>query len=321
MTTNARVSLGVDAYRQVFHASPDYISISRLSDGKYLDVNPGYERFTGYTRDEVIGKTSTALGIWPDVPVRDEFVAALHQSGELHGFPTRLRTKAGEVRQVEVSATIALIDGEQALVAIVRDVTERRRIDDELTQYRAHLEEMVEQRTTELKHMAQHDVLTGLPNRALLNDRIGQAIYHAQRNAGGLALMVIDLDRFKPVNDSLGHHVGDELLKMAAQRMQDLVRKTDTVARIGGDEFVVILIDVHLHDVVAVVAQKILNALGRVFVIEGHSVEIGGSIGIALYPGDGVNAHALLTCADAAMYQAKRAGRGNYCFFTARELP
>lgn len=316
MAMDASLSLGVDAYRQVFHASPDYISISRLSDGKYLDVNPGYESFTGYTRDEVIGKTSTALGIWPDVDVRNEFVAALHARGELRGFPTRLRTKAGEVRQVEVSATIALIDGEQALVAIVRDVTERRRMDDELTQYRVHLEEMVEQRTTELRHLAQHDVLTGLPNRALLNDRIAQAIYQAQRNAGGLALMVIDLDRFKPVNDELGHHVGDELLKAVAQRLQELVRKSDTVARIGGDEFVVLLMDVQMQDVVTVVAQKILAALGRVFPIEGHRVEIGGSIGIAIYPANGVNAHALLTCADAAMYQAKRAGRGNYCFFT-----
>lgn len=314
MAMDTSLSLGVDAYRQVFQASPDYISISRLSDGKYLDVNPGYERFTGYTRDEVIGKTSAVLGIWPDLQVRNEFVSALHQSGELRGFPTRLRTKAGDVRQVEVSATITLIDGEEALVAIVRDVTERRRIDDELAQYRVHLEEMVDQRTTELKHMAQHDVLTGLPNRALLNDRIAQGIYHAQRNAGGLALMVIDLDRFKPVNDSLGHHVGDELLKAVAQRLQELVRKSDTVARIGGDEFVVILMDVYLHDVVTAVAEKILKTLGRVFAIEGHSVEIGGSIGIAIYPDDGVNAHALLTCADAAMYQAKRAGRGNYCF-------
>ena len=156
MAKDASVSLGLDAYQQVFRASPDYISISRLSDGKYLEVNPGYERFTGYTRDEVIGQTSTALGIWPDVDTRNEFVAALHLSGELHGFSTRLCNKAGDARHVEVSATIALIDNEQALVAIVRDVTERRRMDDELTQYRVHLEEMVEKRTTELKHMAQH---------------------------------------------------------------------------------------------------------------------------------------------------------------------
>lgn len=317
MAKDSSVSLGVHAYQQVFRASPDYISISRLSDGKYLDVNPGYECFTGYSRDEVIGKTSTALGIWPDAETRNAFVAALHQSGELHGFPTRLCNKAGDVRHVEVSATIALIDNEQCLVAIVRDVTERRRLDDELTQYRVHLEEMVDKRTTELKHMAQHDVLTGLPNRALLNDRIGQAIYHAQRNAGGVCLMVIDLDRFKPVNDTLGHFVGDELLKMVAQRLQDVVRKTDTVARIGGDEFVIILLDMHLHSVVTIVAQKILKALSNTFSIEGHSVDIGGSIGIACYPGGGVNAHALLTSADTAMYQAKRAGRGNYHFFEA----
>ncbi len=315
MAQNSIVSLAPDAYRQVFLSSPDYITISRLSDGFFIDVNPGYERFTGYARSEVIGQTSASLNIWFDAQTRIDFVNALEQSGVLHSFATRLRTKSGEVCDVEVSATTTVIAGEPVLVAVVRDVTERKRVDAELAQYRAHLEAMVEARTAELKHLAQHDVLTGLPNRALLGDRIAQAIHHAQRYKGSMAVMAVDLDRFKQVNDTLGHAVGDVLLKRVAQRLRDLVRKSDTVARMGGDEFVLILKEVPSQEVVTAVATKIRDALAQAFDIEGHSVEVGGSIGVALFPRDGTDAHTLLKCADVAMYNAKQAGRGQFRFF------
>lgn len=315
MTHDTAGSLALDAYRQVFLSSPDYISISRLSDGRYIDVNPGYEHFTGYTRSEVIGQTSSTLNIWFDAQARTDFVEALQKTGVLQGFATRLRTKSGALRHVEASATITVIDGEPALVAIVRDVTERKRLDDELAEYRVHLEAMVEKRTTELKHMAQHDVLTGLPNRALLVDRIAQAIHHAHRYRGGMAVVAVDLDRFKQVNDTLGHGVGDVLLKQVAQRLQALVRKSDTVARMGGDEFVLILKDVCSQEVVSAVATKIRDAMALAFDIEGHAVQVGGSIGVAMYPGDGADGPTLLKCADVAMYDAKQAGRGQFRFF------
>jgi diguanylate cyclase (GGDEF)-like protein/PAS domain S-box-containing protein len=168
------------------------------------------------------------------------------------------------------------------------------------------------QLTNRLSHQAQHDVLTGLPNRRLFDDRMGQAIASARRRRTGLALFVIDLDRFKHVNDSFGHELGDLLLKEAASRISHAVRASDTVARMGGDEFMVILPDVSGGHAAARVAQKLLDALRAPFKIGGHELLVAGSVGIALYPQDGTDALTLQRHADLAMYGAK--GSGGDCF-------
>ncbi|MGH8773403.1 MAG: putative bifunctional diguanylate cyclase/phosphodiesterase, partial [Burkholderiales bacterium] len=181
-----------------------------------------------------------------------------------------------------------------------RDVTERR---------------LTEQRAT---YLAQHDSLTGLPNRNLLHDRIQRALVAAGRSHTRVGILFIDLDRFKTINDSLGHQIGDRLLQAVAQRVLSCVREGDTVARQGGDEFVVVLPGINDAEDTARVAQKILDALPQSFRIEQEEFHVTSSIGICLYPDDGSDVETLKRHADTAMYQAKESGRNTYRFFTGR---
>lgn len=165
--------------------------------------------------------------------------------------------------------------------------------------------------------LALYDTLTGLPNRTLFTERLTQALHKARRNAGHVALLFIDLDRFKPVNDEYGHAVGDLLLKEVAKRLQACMRESDTPVRFGGDEFVALLQDVDGEASVSVAAEKILHALGQPFEIAGHRFDIGASIGAAIYPEHATDGKALLKCADMAMYAAKNSGRNNVKFARA----
>jgi len=166
-----------------------------------------------------------------------------------------------------------------------------------------------------IRYMALHDTLTGLPNRVLLEDRLAQAIAPAARNQKSVAVLMLDLDRFKNVNDSFGHYAGDRLLEEVSVRIQATLRDSDIVARLGGDEFVIVMPFVNSTLDIEIVAQKVLAALGEQFQIDGHSLHISGSIGISMFPTDGESPGTLLQFADAAMYQAKEKGRGVYCFF------
>ena len=167
-----------------------------------------------------------------------------------------------------------------------------------------------------MRHLAHHDFLTDLPNRVLLNDRIAQAITLAERNRVQIAVMYMDLDRFKTVNDSLGHSVGDRLLQEVARRLRGAMRSSDTVSRQGGDEFVILMPDVADPAAVAHGAQKILDAVSKPYTIDGHELVTTPSLGISVYPTDGRDVETLLKNADAAMYHAKESGRNNYQFFT-----
>jgi len=167
-------------------------------------------------------------------------------------------------------------------------------------------------------HMAHHDALTGLPNRTLFADRVAQAIARAHRRDGRIAVLFLDLDRFKNVNDSLGHAIGDLLLTAVAERLTNCLREEDTAARLGGDEFIISLPDVSDAGEAARIAARILGELAKPFKITGHQLHADGSIGIALYPADGGNAETLMRNADTAMYHAKESGRANYQFFSAQ---
>jgi diguanylate cyclase (GGDEF)-like protein len=166
-----------------------------------------------------------------------------------------------------------------------------------------------------VRFLAYHDSLTGLPNRRLLDDRLKQALYSAQRRERKVAAMLIDLDDFKRVNDSLGHRAGDAVLREVAHRLASCVRKADTLARHGGDEFVVLLSDVQAEADCQVVADKVLRALEKDFRVDGDAFRIGASIGISLYPQEAGDGDALLRNADAAMYRAKQLGRNRYSFY------
>ena len=187
---------------------------------------------------------------------------------------------------------------EPRFIVLARDVTERR---------------ASEQRITNLAH---YDSLTGLPNRALLADRMKVAIKRAARQSIRLAVLFVDLDRFKPINDSLGHDVGDKLLKVVAERMQDSVRSVDTVSRVGGDEFVVLLSEIETSEDAARVAEKLINMLSQRYEIEEHELLLTASIGICIYPDNGIESGILLRNADASMYSAKEAGRNRYQFYS-----
>lgn len=177
------------------------------------------------------------------------------------------------------------------------------------------LAEQVQMAKDQLDHLAHHDVLTDLPNRMLLQDRLGQAVGLARRQGRQLAVMFLDLDRFKHINDSLGHAVGDQLLQSVAQRLVSCVRHSDTISRQGGDEFVLLLPYIEHADDAALSAQKILAALAPPHRIDRHDLHISVSIGISIYPDDGQDAETLIKSADTAMYHAKENGRNNYKFF------
>ncbi|TMI45976.1 MAG: diguanylate cyclase [Betaproteobacteria bacterium] len=183
------------------------------------------------------------------------------------------------------------------MVGVSQDVTARKRREDAV------------------RFLAYHDSLTGLPNRRLLDDRLKQAVHLAQRRDRKVAAMLIDLDNFKQVNDSFGHRAGDAVLKEVAQRLAACVRRADTLARHGGDEFVVVISEVNAEADCQIVADKILHALAAEFHVDGRALALGASIGVSLYPTDAGDGDALLRNADAAMYRAKQLGRNQYRFY------
>lgn len=184
----------------------------------------------------------------------------------------------------------------------------------------AHKMELLKQEQSLLIHSACHDPLTNLPNRLLLCDRIGQAMSHAHRNQTLLAILYCDLDGFKAINDTLGHHTGDQVLKAMGERFVHCMRGDDTVARVGGDEFVFVLSEVESVEHAATVAQKILDAIAQSLSVDSHEVILSGSIGIAIYPLDGGAVEHLIKSADTAMYKAKECGKNNFQFFKQKIL-
>jgi diguanylate cyclase (GGDEF)-like protein/PAS domain S-box-containing protein len=228
-----------------------------------------------------------------------------------------LKSAINENRVVELAANSVLIrrDGHESAIedsaAPIRDG--EGKVAGGVVVF--HDVSMARSRVLEMSHLAQHDGLTDLPNRVTLTDRLTQAISLALRNRDRLAVLFVDLDGFKNVNDSLGHSIGDGLLQSVAQRLIDCVRKSDTVSRQGGDEFVILLPEVRHEEDAAVSAAKILAELRKPHVVEGHSLSITASIGISTYPEHGTDADTLIKSADAAMYQVKRDGRDNFKFF------
>jgi diguanylate cyclase (GGDEF)-like protein len=216
-------------------------------------------------------------------------------------MPVNCLLTSRDGRQVFIEDSVAPIRDGSGLtsgsVLVFRDVTLARALAEQIA------------------HLAEHDSLTGLPNRLLLNDRLSQAIARASRKDTGMAILFLDLDNFKHINDSLGHPIGDELLKSVARLLEGCVRAPDTVSRQGGDEFVLLLHDVLHAEDAAITARRILKVLKQAHPIEGHELHITSSIGISVYPDDGLDAETLLKNADTAMYQAKENGRQNFRFF------
>ena len=417
-----------ERYRVAFRTSPDSININRAADGCYLEVNDGFERMTGWRRDEVLGKTSLELGIWANAEDRKRMIEQLQRHGFCEGLQFRFRRKDQSELIGLMSVHAIAVDGVDCLMSITRDITERIRAEESLRQkeryqralldnfpfavwlkdtqsrflsvnlgfvhtfgaknadeligksdfdiaphdmaegYRADDREVMESRRRksveeeiltggtrtwfetcktpvigdngeilgtvgfarditdrkateeEIRRLAFYDALTSLPNRRLLQDRLRQALASSGRSGKQVAVLFIDLDNFKMLNDTLGHHIGDLLLRQVAGRLGGCVREGDTVARLGGDEFVIILEDLNSNVLEAAtqaesVGEKIIAALAPSYNLEGHQCRSTPSIGIALRDTQDVTLDDLMKRADVAMYQAKDAGRNTLRFF------
>ncbi|MCP3688251.1 MAG: bacteriohemerythrin [Gammaproteobacteria bacterium] len=284
---------------QAVNQSPVSVIIADL-DSKIVFVNKFYESISGCHRKDVVGSSlrlvlEDKIGRARVGKFWDRLVA-----GEVWEGEVLMYSKSGQAYWELVGLSAITGDSENEVVGIVyigQDISERKR------QEKA------------FEHQANHDSLTGLPNRILMLDRLEHAISQMKRSKKKLALMFIDLDDFKRVNDSLGHHVGDALLVEAAQRLQGAVRASDTVARQGGDEFLILATELRNQSDVEAIAEKILSALGRPFVLNEVPLAISASIGFAFYPDDADDVQLLLSKADAAMYRAKDVGGGAYRYF------
>jgi diguanylate cyclase (GGDEF)-like protein/PAS domain S-box-containing protein len=282
-----------ERYRTILENMLDsYIEVD-LS-GNFIFVNEAACRNLGYDMEELIGQSFGKIA-----PGEDEVKAIfkayneVYKTGEPHtGFAFKVMRKDESTGYAETS--ISLIKNEQGrpigFRSVGRDVTERKQLEQKLVE------------------MATHDALTGLPNRTLLFDRCNMALANAQRNNKMVVIISLDLDLFKNVNDTLGHDMGDRLLTAAAGRLIGALRKSDTVARVGGDEFVLLLWEVDDKDAAVIVAEKILEDFRQPFLIDGHSLIVTVSIGIATYPEDGANMEDLLRNSDKSMYTAKQNG-------------
>lgn len=267
-------------------------------DGTIENANPATSRIFGYAANELIGHRVEML-----IPKASE---VKHEPCTWQEMITGEKSMIGHSREVvakhrngkqfplEINVAEMELDGAKHFVGIVRDITERKRAEGKLTQ------------------MALYDQLTELPNRTNFFDKLEFSLSHARRNKSVLALLFIDLDGFKMVNDTLGHAMGDHLLKEVARRLRANIRESDTAARMGGDEFTIILNNLEDIEGAASIAEKLIESINQPIVLDGNTCHVGASIGIAAYPYHAGNANTLINAADSAMYQAKATGKNKY---------
>jgi diguanylate cyclase (GGDEF)-like protein/PAS domain S-box-containing protein len=287
----------------VFHNSAEGVLVTDAS-GCIVSVNPAFTDITGYSEAEAIGKKPSLLrSDRQGVEFYRAMWHALTHDGRWQGEIWN-RKKSGEayLEWLTINRIDDSVGTPVRYVSVFHDITEMRRKDE-----RIH-------------HLAFHDALTGLPNRTLIHDRLQHALDRAQRQQGRLSVTFIDLDRFKGVNDALGHDIGDLLLQEVARRIQGRLRAADTVARLGGDEFVVLMEELGEAEHCASLAQELIAVIAQPMQLRGYTVEIGASLGTAFYPEDGSDPLELMKRADTAMYAAKAAGRNTYRFFQQEML-
>jgi len=302
--TQQRISVELRKLSTAVEQSPASIVITDQK-GCIEYVNPAFCRLTGYTKDEACGENPRILK-GTDQPIEyyqemwNTIMAGQEWRGEFHNK----RKDGSFFWELASISPIRNAEGEIThFVGVKEDITERRQLLEHLDQ------------------MAHYDMLTGLPNRALFFDRLTCIQTLSRREGKRFALLFLDLDGFKQVNDSCGHQTGDRVLQTTAERLSACIRESDTVARMGGDEFTVILSNISLSTDVALVAEKILRKLSEPFPLpDGTSCRIGASIGISLYPDDARNVGKLVSVADSAMYEVKREGKNGYRFYRTEPI-
>jgi diguanylate cyclase (GGDEF)-like protein/PAS domain S-box-containing protein len=276
--------------------------IVTIAEGGVIEsANPAAERMFGFGPGHLAGVAIYAL--MPE-EVRERHERLFNRylagpSGALLGraVDTMGRRKDGSLFPMEISISELRHGKNRLFTGIVRDISERKESEERI------------------KRLAHHDQLTGLPNRNLLNDRISHALARVRRHGGRMAVLYVDLDKFKPINDTLGHEAGDLVLKEVSRRLKDCIRGSDTVARVGGDEFVVVIEEIARPAEAALVSRKIIDVLSRPIDVAATACTVGASIGVAVFPDDGYSMDEVCKAADIAMYRVKRSGRNGFCFF------
>jgi diguanylate cyclase (GGDEF)-like protein/PAS domain S-box-containing protein len=285
-------------HRLLFEKSPVGLALCR-TDMSFADANPAFAHIIGRSVSEVL-KLNYRNIVPNDAGVEEaRQFELLGEAKQFGPFEARLRHAHGHTVPVRVSGRMIERGGEKFIWSSVEDLTKSKAAERRIL------------------HLAHHDAVTGLPNRNLLLDRVAHDIAHVHRKNRGLGLLFIDLDRFKNINDTLGHEMRDALLQEVARKLASCLRATDTVARLGGDEFVIVLPDIVSNSDAAVIGQKIVESMQKPLQVQGYELHITPSIGISIYPEDGLDAMTLMKNADVAMYRAKEVGRNNYQFFTS----
>ena len=299
---NAQLALqqSEERFRTIFNSVSDLIFVREFETGAVVEVNQRACEMLGYTRDELL--TQKVGGLAQNEPpyTAANFLLEVRKarSGMPQTFDWRAKTKDGRLIWVEVSLRRAKFGGRELLLSTAREISRRKEAEDQL------------------KKLAQFDLLTGLANRGVFVAEVGRAIERARRGERGFAVLYLDLDHFKDVNDTLGHPIGDRLLQSVAERLQTNVRVVDTVARFGGDEFALLMANIADPTDAGVLANKLLQIMSEPFVLDDNQIQAGVSIGIATYEPGAADAESLLAHADVALYLAKSEGRHTYRFFT-----
>ena len=287
--------------QSIIHNAMDGIIMINDS-GEIKGFNPAAEQIFGYSQMEALGKNLKMLMPEPVRSEHDGYLKRYLLTGKAQILGVRGREvtavrKSGEQFPMELSASEMMLGGARYFVGIVRDITERKQAEEKIA------------------HLAHYDFLTGLPNRALFMEGAEYSIHLAKRNNYKVAVLFLDLDGFKKVNDTLGHDAGDLLLQGVSKRLKETIRASDTVARVGGDEFIFVLNDIGSDENAALTANKIIAALSDPFELKGQQCHVGGSIGISLYPDDAMETEASIKQADEAMYLAKQSGKNTHKFY------
>ncbi len=285
----------------IIHNAMDGI-ITINEAGEILGFNPAAEQIFGYAQQEVLNKNLKMLMPEPTRSEHDGYLNRYKQTGEAKIIGVCRREviatrKNSEQFPMELSVSEMILGGQRYFVGIIRDITERKRTEEKI------------------EHLAHYDYLTDLPNRALFVDSLVHCIAMAKRNSFKTAVLFLDLDGFKKVNDTLGHDAGDLLLRAVSKRLKATIRASDTVARVGGDEFIFVLNEISSDENAALMANKIIAALSEPFELKGLPCHIGGSIGISIYPDAATDTETLIKQADNAMYLAKQSGKNTYKFY------
>jgi diguanylate cyclase (GGDEF)-like protein/PAS domain S-box-containing protein len=293
-----------DELAELIEHSSNEIYIVCFQTLRYLYVNKGSCKALGYTYDELLHMDIYDINPYLTKHRVEKLKKELLENNYILNR-TEHRKKDGSIYHVQSYIHRLKYNGVDAYVIFDTDISQT--IEAEIK---------LQKQSEQLHHQAHHDTLTDLPNRTLFKDRLSQAMISAKRSQKAFALLFIDLDQFKKINDSLGHHIGDEVLIEASKRLKENLREEDTLARLGGDEFTIILKDIKNIQDVSAVSQKIIQAIKKPIELHGHTLHISLSIGISLYPQDSLNAHDLIKYADTAMYKAKDEGRDNFQFYS-----